>query len=581
MAAAQQPDRAPAERHSLLDRRRALLANFTTQMRYFLDFPRLRTLPLLLPSCLLGTMMALGCSPPPRPGFSEISTTDDSDQNQSLTTIQPSRDEVEKPIALTALELPWETWHAYFIGGKRVGYTHVKSAADNESVDGNVLTTIVDQVTMRRGSATFVQSLRQFSRESHAGDLISFDADLRVGPLRTRYEGTASNQSLAIATIRGATRSSENVPWADPCLGFAGVQQTLLAKPLRLHESRRLNLLIPILNRPGTVDLKGVGRASISTIDKTVHDALEVAVRTTVAEGAAIDSTIWIDDAGKLLKSYTPALDLTSIQSPKSYALEAISDPAELLSVTSISITGKLSKPNEAYRVGYVLKPKRMDGAEPPEFLIQPQIGQWFRKRDDGAIQLLVSRDPQESDRDGFTSVKSLPELGDSESGPIIDSASAEVQKLALLSKATEPRDVALNLTRTVKQLIGPGDYTRGFATASQTARDSVGDCTERAVLLAAMLRARDIPARVAAGLIYAGSEDAPFMAYHMWTLAWIDDRWLALDPTSGQLAAADRIVLATSDLADGNEYQCLAPVLAAIGRMEIEITSARYQPLD
>ena len=70
-------------------------------------------------------------------------------------------------------------------------------------------------------------------------------------------------------------------------------------------------------------------------------------------------------------------------------------------------------------------------------------------------------------------------------------------------------------------------------------------------------------------------------MAYHMWTLAWVDDQWLALDPTFGGLAAADRIIVTSSNLADGNEYNCLAPILAAIGRMEIEISNAQYQPLD
>lgn len=530
---------------------------------------------------ILGALVAVGCSPPPRPGLSEISATSTTVESESPAASQPVLDHPQAAIRIADLELPWETWHTYFIAGKRVGYTHVLSEPDAESEEGTVLTTIVDHVTMRRGNSTFVQSLRQFSREARDGRLVSFDADLRVGPLRTRFEGRTTNQSLVVATVRGTDRSSETIPWSDRNYGFAGVQQSLLAKPLGLDEIRRLELLIPILNRPGTVELKSVGRASISTMDGEVHDALEVAVTTTVTEGAAIESAIWIDDEGNLLKSYTPALDLTAIRSPKAYALEAITDPAELLSQTSIAVTGKLSKPDQAYRVGYVLKPKPMARAAPTEFEIEPQIGQWFRKREDGAIQLLVSRNPEEIDRDGFTSVKSLPELADSESGPIIDSASAEVRKLAVLSKATEPRDIALDLTRTVKQLIGPGDYTRGFATASQTARDSVGDCTERAVLLAAMLRVREIPARVAAGLVYVGSEDKPLMAYHMWTLAWIDDRWLALDPTSGRLAPADRIVLATSHLADGNEYRCLAPVLAAIGRMEIEITNAKYQPLD
>ncbi|MGV3486539.1 MAG: transglutaminase-like domain-containing protein [Planctomycetaceae bacterium] len=536
---------------------------------------------LLRCAAAVGLALVIGCNPPPRPGMSEISATAKSVEPQLDSASQSPADTLDAAISIHKIELPWETWHAYFIGSKKVGYTHVSSAVDDEGDGEDVLTTIVDHVKMRRGSSTFVQSLQQSSRETRDGALISFEADLRVGPLRTRFEGRVTNQSLKVATIRGTAKADESMPWSDGYYGFAGVQQTLLASPLRQDQSRRIQVMVPILNRPATVELKAVGRASISTMDGGAHDALEVDVRTGLAEGAVIESTIWIDDAGNLLKSYTPSLDLTSIRSSKEYALEAIPNPAELLSQTSITVKGTLSKPEEAYRVGYVLSPKRIKDASPADFSIEPQVGQWFRKRDDGALQLLVSRDPKEPDREGFVSVKMLPEPADSQSGPLIDSASAEVRKLAVLSKATQPRDLALDLTRTVKQLIGPGDYSRGFATASRTARDSVGDCTERAVLLAAMLRAREVPARIAAGLVYTGSDQGASMAYHMWTLAWIDDHWLALDPTQGRLAAADRIILATSHLADGNEYNCLAPVLAAIGRMDIEISNAKYRPLD
>ena len=40
-------------------------------------------------------------------------------------------------------------------------------------------------------------------------------------------------------------------------------------------------------------------------------------------------------------------------------------------------------------------------------------------------------------------------------------------------------------------------------ATAAEVARSREGDCTEHAVLLAALARARGIPARVAMGLVY------------------------------------------------------------------------------
>ncbi len=130
--------------------------------------------------------------------------------------------------------------------------------------------------------------------------------------------------------------------------------------------------------------------------------------------------------------------------------------------------------------------------------------------------------------------------------------------------------------------MVRRSDYAQGFRPASEVARDGSGDCTAHSVLLAAMLRARGIPARVAVGLVYVPASDRPRMVFHMWTLAYIEDRWVHLDATlTGGYAAADRITLGTHHLGDGNEYECVAPVIGAIGRFDIEILNATYRPLE
>jgi hypothetical protein len=59
------------------------------------------------------------------------------------------------------------------------------------------------------------------------------------------------------------------------------------------------------------------------------------------------------------------------------------------------------------------------------------------------------------------------------------------------------------------------------------------GDCTEDALVLAALGRAAGIPTRVASGLVYSREDyhgvSNVFMP-HTWTLAWIDGRWQSFD---------------------------------------------------
>jgi hypothetical protein len=71
-----------------------------------------------------------------------------------------------------------------------------------------------------------------------------------------------------------------------------------------------------------------------------------------------------------------------------------------------------------------------------------------------------------------------------------------------------------------------------GYVDAAQALRDRDGDCTEYAVLLAAAMRARGIPARIAVGMVYssrfAGRRDV--FAPHSWVQAWDGTRWRSYD---------------------------------------------------
>lgn len=76
------------------------------------------------------------------------------------------------------------------------------------------------------------------------------------------------------------------------------------------------------------------------------------------------------------------------------------------------------------------------------------------------------------------------------------------------------------------------------------------GDCTEDALVLAALARAAGIPAMVASGLVYEreryhGTRDA-FLP-HAWTIAYVDGRWRSYDISVGGFDAT-HIALAVGD---------------------------------
>jgi transglutaminase/protease-like cytokinesis protein 3 len=112
------------------------------------------------------------------------------------------------------------------------------------------------------------------------------------------------------------------------------------------------------------------------------------------------------------------------------------------------------------------------------------------------------------------------------------------------------------------------------MATAAEVARSLEGDCTEHAMLLAALCRARQIPARVAIGLVYYPS--AGGFAYHMWTEVWIKDRWIPLDATLGLGGIGGaHLKFAHSSMQGTGAYADLLPVVQALRRLNLEIVSS------
>lgn len=133
-------------------------------------------------------------------------------------------------------------------------------------------------------------------------------------------------------------------------------------------------------------------------------------------------------------------------------------------------------------------------------------------------------------------------------------------------------------------------DLATAFGSASDAARSQGGDCTEHAVLLAALLRAKGIPSRVASGLVYVPAMGAqgPGFGWHLWTQALVPapgsapaadagakNVWLDLDATlggGGRGFHAAHILVATSDLAGGATDPAFARAVGMLGGITIEI---------
>ncbi len=119
-----------------------------------------------------------------------------------------------------------------------------------------------------------------------------------------------------------------------------------------------------------------------------------------------------------------------------------------------------------------------------------------------------------------------------------------------------------------VRRYIRSKNLSVGYASALETAESRTGDCTEHALLLAALGRALGLPTRVATGLAYAEGYGPSGRAFvpHAWTQAWIDGRWHSFDAAldgfdAGHLALA---------VGDGDPSRFYAGI-SLLGRLSID----------
>jgi transglutaminase-like putative cysteine protease len=149
----------------------------------------------------------------------------------------------------------------------------------------------------------------------------------------------------------------------------------------------------------------------------------------------------------------------------------------------------------------------------------------------------------------------------------MISSEDPAIVAMATAAVAGEPDGArrAVLLEKYVHGLIRQANYRNVFATASEAAKSREGDCSEFAVLLAAMLRANKIPARVAVGLVYLERSQA--FGFHMWTEAYLSDRWVPLDATlAGGGIGADHIKIGDTALTAGASDPVLLRVTDVLG---------------
>ncbi|MEN8376276.1 MAG: transglutaminase domain-containing protein [Gemmatimonadota bacterium] len=149
---------------------------------------------------------------------------------------------------------------------------------------------------------------------------------------------------------------------------------------------------------------------------------------------------------------------------------------------------------------------------------------------------------------------------------PLVQSDDPRIQEAAraIVGGEMDPTAVARLINEWVYDALEK-NVTLSLPSALQVLDAREGDCNEHTVLYVALARSLGLPARTAAGLVHMGER----FYYHAWPEVWLDDRWVAVDPTLGQFPAdASHLRFLVGGLARQVE------LLRLIGRLRLEVVA-------
>lgn len=173
------------------------------------------------------------------------------------------------------------------------------------------------------------------------------------------------------------------------------------------------------------------------------------------------------------------------------------------------------------------------------------------------------------------------------QSSAYLEVSSPDIQKLGQEAVGDEKNPVlaAHKIERFVRKYITKKNLNIGFASAEETAKSREGDCTEHAVLCAALGRVVGLPTRCVVGFGYVPpGVDQPTIAksvdentgsfgFHMWAEAWIaPDKWVPMDAALDGFDVG-HIAISKSALEEVNPIVDLnTPVFQLMKSLKIEI---------
>ncbi len=499
------------------------------------------------------------------------------------------------PSARADDELHSDDWYAVYVNGTKAGEAHTAvvrvqderaeaANADADTADGEAgvrfITTTDTHLTLSRQGSTVELHLSSRVEEDADGRVTAFRQSQKLSERAIVTKGRVVGDTIRMVQndIPGQVRYPEGAlgPVATDrrliAAGFAEATETAVRGFTIDHPAAGANLVFTVL-----------GDESVRVLDRRLR-LHRIQVRN--SKSAARSMSMWLDGTGRMhvSESDVPGLGILRMVKTTEDLAKAVSTPAEVFSSSLIEPDRGIPAPRRTTHA--VLRLSRKDG-EPFAARIYAGEGQSVSpQRDDGAVDVTIATWAQPADFkalrrpvviEGFASYLSKAAYLET------DDARVRAHAERAVGDERDALQCARRIERYVRTFVSDKSMDVGFATAAEVARSAEGDCSEHAMLAAALARVVGLPSRVVMGIVYVPGLSADGVGprgafgYHMWTEILVaKERWFPIDAALGGFDAT-HIAMGKSDLATTSPVsQMVLPLLEAIASVRIEVVEVR-----
>jgi transglutaminase-like putative cysteine protease len=499
-----------------------------------------------------------------------------------------------------------DNWDAAYLQGAHAGYVHTYVHEIEKSNVKLLRATMELRLNVLRSGETIQLGMDTGTYETVDGKVVGTFLKHYLGTSKTlEITGIVDGKTLRLTLDKA--KSLKPVPWNPGVIGLAKQQRILRDRDVKPGQEITYLSFEPSINVviKTTVQAKDFQEVELFG-SKQKQRFLRVESRAEKIDNVQLPALVsWLGDDLTPVRAEAdipPFGRVTLYRTTRSNA----QSPGTMTKLTDIGtsqyvkLARRIAHPYETTSALYRITVR---DKEDPADLFAVDGRQQVTKVQGKSIELLVSQSAVAPGRANASpsgkqdDTKAPDEY--TQSSYFITSSDIRVKKLAQMAVGgeTDPwkkalrieKWVNLNVKVTSDEVLAPADHV---------ARTLRGDCTEFAMLMAAMCRAQGIPSRTAVGLIYADVRTGPVFAFHMWTEVWMpgvslpaaekavrgsapaplsqtgqSGCWIALDATLGKgKVGATHLKIRDQSWHDVYDQSPLLPVFDVLGRLSIEV---------